>query len=142
MYKQEAIANKGSHYDALYYPIFSLAYAYRPATRADLLEKFAEHHWWVPSQGELIRIAYLFQEYYNPNNSNDVVNPLNVFKDAIDNNILTAFSGNQLSSAEPSSNTATSTIYLVLYYNNTYHSYRSGSTSKNIANQFRAVCAF
>jgi hypothetical protein len=142
VYKQEAIANKGSNYDALYYPIFSLAYAYRPATRADLLEKFAEHHWWVPSQGELIRIAYLFQEYYNPNNSNDVVNPLNVFKDAIDNKILTAFSGNQLSSAEPSSAAATSTIYLMLYYNNTYHSYRSGSTSKNLASQFRAVCAF
>ena len=142
MYKTEAITNKGSGYDALYYPIFSLAYAYRPATRTDLLEKFAEHHWWVPSPGELMRIAYLYQEYYNPNNSEGVENPLNVFKDALDNNILTVFSGNNLSSHESSSNVSTSTMYLNLYYNNTYHSYRSGQTSKQASNPFRAICAF
>ena len=142
MYKTEAVTNKGSGYDSLYYPIFSLAYAYRPTTRTDLLEKFAEHNWWVPSPGELLRVAYLYQEYYNPNNSDDVINPLNVFKDAIDMNIFTKFSGNYFSSSEPSSNTGTSTLYMTLYYNNTYHSFRSGQTSKQQTNSFRAVCAF
>lgn len=142
IYKNDAISNNGPHYDALYYPAFSLAYAYRPTQREDLLEKFREHNWWVTSLGELIRIAYLYQEYYNPNNSEDTINPLNVFKDAIDKGIMAEFSGNHLSSNEASSNTSTSFNYLNLYYNNTYHLYRSGQGSKNSKWIFRTVCAF
>ena len=141
-YMTNAVNIYGSNYDKLYYPAFSFAYAYRPTDREDLDDRFKEHNWWLPSLGELVRIAYLYQEYYNPNNTDDEVNPLNVFKDALDSGIMALITSSQLSSNEPSTNYSTSTQNLMLYYNNTYHTERLVASSKHTAAGVHAICSF
>ena len=118
-----------------------MAYAYRPTTREDLLDKFKEHNWWIPSLGELIRFAYLYQEYYNPSNSDDVDNPLNVFKDAIEKKIITIYS-NLSSSVEPSANYTNAQLLFTMYYNSTYHQVRLTQGNKTASYSFYGVCAF
>lgn len=142
VYMQDAISKYGTGYDSLYYPAFSYAYAYRPTPREDLLDRFKEHNWWLPSIGELVRIAYLYQEYYNPNNTAEQENPLNVFKDVLDKAIMGKFSGTSISSNEPGTNYATSYLGLVVYYNNTYHSERMSQASKGSSASLRAICSF
>ena len=107
-----------------------------------ILDRFKEHNWWLPTIGELVRIAYLYQEYYNPNNTEEENNPLNVFKDALDKGIMSKFSGTNITSSEPGTNYTTSCMGLVVYYNNTYHSERMSQTSKGSSSSVRVICSF
>lgn len=59
-----AIVEEGgaTKYRQFYYPMASRIYAWQPSVRSGevLAEKFKAHKWWLPSEGELARIAWYY----------------------------------------------------------------------------------
>lgn len=79
----------GATYKALYYPAVSYAYAYCPTTREDLKEEYKEHNWWMPSMGELARIAYYHHEsMFFAGSKYDIFTP------AINNKVMARYTNN------------------------------------------------
>lgn len=79
----------GDTYKTLYYPAVSYAYAYCPTTKEGLKDEYKEHNWWLPSMGELARIAYYHHEsVFNAGSKHDIITP------AKNNNVMNGYSNN------------------------------------------------
>ena len=127
----------GSYYSLLYYPAHSACFAYRPAVRTDLNTRFVEHNWWLPSYGELVRIAYYYGQYLSET-TNTEENKLNIFRGAISSSIMDVFANN--------SAYVTTAEYRDSYYNNFYQIIISTGSCRNHAKansaKVRAVTSF
>ena len=141
-YMSEAVSLFGKGYDALYYPAASRCYAYVPATKEGTLDKFKSHNWWMPSYGELMRIAYYYRQY-KTSSTNTESNPLNIFRGAILAGVFSDFGSATAygSSAEPGTN-ASSQIYRVTVNNSSGNWGGAGGTSKATATRILAICEF
>lgn len=79
----------GATYKALYYPYASYAYAYCPTTKEGLKDEYKEHNWWLPTMGELARIAYYHHEYrFHTGSEYDILTP------AINNKVMSGYTNN------------------------------------------------
>lgn len=127
----------GSYYNLLYYPAHSACFAYRPTVRTDLNTRFVEHNWWLPSYGELVRIAYYYGQYLSET-TNTEENKLNIFRGAISSSIMDVFANN--------SAYVTTAEYRDSYYNNFYQIIISTGSCRNHAKangaKVRAVTSF
>lgn len=126
----------------LYYPIISYCYAYSPTTNRNLKDEFKEHNWWLPTFGELARLGYYYQEYYNPNNSDGVKNSFNIFKDAIDSGIMSPFT-TSASYSTINENYTSSQIQILAMYNTSYGKWYPATSIKNGTSRLaRPICMF
>jgi hypothetical protein len=132
----------GIKFTALYFPHISFCYAYQPTTKEGLKDEFKAHNWWLPTWGEMARCTYYYQEYKNPNNTEGVVNPLNIFKKAIDKGIMQPFKD----AAHYYTITESASIGQCIghvAYSNSYGNWYPASISKHQDNRpTRAICAF
>jgi hypothetical protein len=142
----ELIANAksvygSSYFEGLYYPSASYCYAYEPSSKDDTKDEFKAHNWWIPSGGELLRYGFYYKESYNPNNSEDVINPLNIFKKAIAKGIMSKFtSGSQYRTVNEVSSASTQTL---MVHHPTWNSWFPNSITKTATkNPVRPICAF
>jgi hypothetical protein len=66
----------------IYYPAASFCYGYAPYQQTSgmpaLLNKFKKHNWFLPSGGEMVRLAFFVHAFYNPS---EFDKGLNIFKD-------------------------------------------------------------
>lgn len=97
---------RGSAWKAIYYPAFSYAYAFRPTSRTDLLDRFKEHKWWLPTLGDMLRIGYYWQVYYG---ASGLDSSLNIFKPAADKGLLAVPNSNTYYNCATETNVLTST---------------------------------
>ena len=97
---------RGSAWKAIYYPTFSYAYAFRPTSRTDLLDRFKEHKWWLPTLGDMLRIGYYWQVYYG---ASGLDSSLNIFKPAVDKGLLVVPNSNTYYNCTTETNVLTST---------------------------------
>lgn len=126
----------------LYYPIASYCYAYIPTTNKNLKDEFKEHNWWLPTFGELARLGYYCQEYYNPNNSDDVKNKFNIFKEAIDSGIMSPFT-TSASYCTVNENYTFSQIQILAMYSSSYGRWYPATSVKNGTSRLaRPICMF
>ena len=70
-----------------YFPAASYCYAYKPTNRTDLLDKFKEHNWFLPTMGELARIGYYVQAYYD----DTLDRKFDIFKESVDCGAMTLY---------------------------------------------------
>ena len=89
-YINDIIAAHASQYSEYYFPAASYCYAYEPQVKEGevLLSKFSAHHWYLPAEGELIRLCWykLFGARYD----DDKIG--NIFKNAINSGKFNQYS--------------------------------------------------
>ena len=139
----DAVALFGTNYDALYYPAASRCHAYIPTTKNGTLEKFKSHNWWMPSYGELMRIAYYYRQY-KTESTNTENNPLNIFRGAILSGVFSEFGNNVAygTSAEQKETWARRQMYKVNVNNSSGNWGGAGTLDKTIATRILAICEF
>ena len=142
-YMSEAVSLFGTNYDSLYYPAASRCYAYVPTTKEGTLDKFKAHNWWMPSYGELMRIAYYYRQYKTAS-TNTEDNPLNIFRGAILAGVFSDFGSAVAygSSAEPTGSNASQQIYRATVNNSAGNWGGAGATSKTSTTRILAICEF
>lgn len=102
----EVIKNHSNNqnYQQYYYPAASFCYAYKPAIKADetLDESLSSRHWFLPSEGEMVRISFLQGKGTNNETS------LSIFSNAYQDGKFTKLSGSMWywSSSEYASDSA------------------------------------
>jgi hypothetical protein len=129
-------ASLGTTYKTLYYPAVSYAYAYCPTTREDLKEEYKEHNWWMPSMGELARIAYYHHEsVFFAGSEYDIFTP------AINNKVMARYSNN---AHYLTSNEATAdSVQILALATATANRFYTATNAKSAATRpALAVCAF
>jgi hypothetical protein len=96
----------GAIYQKLYYPSLSYCYAYNPSVKSDLKAEFKSRNWWLPSCGEMLRVAYYYSRYVALGEDNS--SGLNIFSKAIANKIMNPFTHNAYyyTSSEPNASSA------------------------------------
>ena len=124
----------------LYYPIASYCYAYIPTTNKNLKDSFKEHNWWLPTFGELARLGYYYQEYFNPNNQED--NKFNIFKDVIDKGIMQPFTTSASYATSNESYTISQIQILAMYSNDYGRWYPATSIKSGTSRLARPICMF
>lgn len=112
-----------------------MCYAYVPVNRNDLNPKFSEHNWWLPSYGELFRIAYYYSQYENAE-TNTEDNPLNIFYGSLSNKIISDFENSLSTSSEQTYNTK-GNVWAI-----TVKGAKCSIVLKHTANVFRPICCF
>ena len=134
-----ASSNGGNEtYKQLYFPMASYCYAYLPTTNKNLKDEFKEHNWWLPTFGELARLGYYVQEYYNPNTSE-----LNIFKDAIDNGIMTPFETGSRPYMTINESWTEAMYLAIVLYGSEYGTFSAPTSSKSATSRpARPICAF
>lgn len=131
-YISDIIAAHSSQYSEYYYPAASYCYAYEPSVKEGemLGSKFGLHHWYLPSEGELIRLCWY--KLFGSNYDDEKIG--NIFKNAIASDNFNAYSGNWYwGSSEYSQHDA----WLVYFGNGTIY-----NNPKYYARYVRAVAAF
>lgn len=113
----------------------SYSYAYRPTNREDLDNKFSEHNWFLPTDGELLRIGYHFQEYYATED-----NEFNIFKKAIDKGVFTAFK--KATGYGSTSKAGINQYHTLRLYNSSYGAFSMSTSSKESSLPSRPICSF
>lgn len=133
-YISDIQAAHSNQYDEYYYPAASYCYAYRPTIKDDevLNAKFSEHHWYLPSGGELVRLCWykLFGAKYNDDKIGDI------FKNAKSNRIFNSYSNDWYWSSSECSQWG---AWYVSFGDG--HSMHTWSNKHNV-NTVRAVAAF
>ena len=140
-YMSEAVSLLGTGYDALYYPAASRCYAYVPSIKEGTLDKFKAHNWWMPSYGELMRIAYYYRQYKTAS-TNTEDNPLNIFRGAINVGVFSGFGSGVAYGASAETTSASTNIYRVIVNNSSGNWGGAGGTTKNTATRILAICEF
>ena len=126
----------GATYKALYYPSVSYTYAYCPTTREDLKEEYKEHNWWMPSMGELARIAYYHHEsMFFAGSEYDIFTP------AINNKVMARYTNN---AHYLTINEATAdSVQILALATTTVNRFYTATNDKSAATRpVLAVCAF
>ena len=88
MAEKLTINNWNSGASTYMYPAASLAYAYEPNGEGNipkLLDKFKKNNWFIPSSGDVVRIAYYMRQYLI---NDSTFEDSNAFKTAIESGIL------------------------------------------------------
>jgi hypothetical protein len=114
----------------------SYAYAYCPTTKEGLKDEYKEHNWWMPSMGELARIAYYHHEsMFFAGSEYDIFTP------AINNKVMARYSNNAhyLTSNEV---TADSVQILALATATANRFYTATNAKSAATRPALAVCAF
>ena len=126
----------GATYKALYYPAVSYAYAYCPTTREDLKEEYKEHNWWMPSMGELARIAYYHHEsMFFAGSKYDIFTP------AINNKVMARYTNN--SHYLTSNEAAADSVQILALATQTANRFYTATNAKSAATRpVLAVCTF
>ena len=91
-YINDIVAAHASQYSEYYYPAASYCYAYEPQIKEGehLSSKFSAHHWYLPAEGELVRLCWykLFGARYD----DDKIG--NIFKNAVNDGKFNQYSNN------------------------------------------------
>ena len=142
----ETLANVTSvlgnaNYKVVYTPTASYCYAYCPTTREDLLDKFKEHEWFLPSLGEIARLFFYYQHYVNYS-KNGIDSEFNLFKDAIDMGIMSKFTETSHYYTSNEYATTSNTIGIPAYHTRIDYYYPTGIAKNGNNRPSRAICAF
>ena len=125
----------GATYKTLYYPAVSFSYAYCPTTKEGLKDEYKEHNWWMPSMGELARIAYYQHEsLYFAGSEHDIFTP------AKNNKVMAGYTNNvhYLTINEVAANDVQ-----ILALTSTVNRFYTATNAKSAATRpALAVCAF
>ena len=129
-------ASMGASYKMLYFPAASYCYCFRPSDKEDLLDKFKEHNWWLPTCGELFRAYYYYNQSRDPNAAN---NPENIYQKGIDLKLFDSCP----STYENTTSEASSKAFLgpIIYYSK-YDTLMTSGSQKNGTRYTRPICAF
>lgn len=126
--------DKGNNYKQYYYPAASECYAYQPSVKKGevLLDKFKAHHWWLPSEGELVRMYYYHSHGYDTTKEDAKA----IFAEVSNIGILAQFTNDIFWSS-----TEFSSIYSwSLHFSD--GSIYAGTGIKDSSRTVRSVCAF
>ena len=135
-YLDEVLAAANSTIDYWYYPMASYCYAYRPTNRTDLAEQFAEHNWFLPTMGEMMRLGYYVQAYYATEDSK-----FNIFKKPIEKGIIPNFSTNPYGTTGEFGG-ALNNFWGIKVYNGTYGAWSTSNPNKTSGGICRPMCIF
>lgn len=135
-YLDEVLDAANSTIDCCYYPMASYCYAYRPTNRTDLAEQFAEHNWFLPTMGEMMRLGYYVQAYYATEDSK-----FNIFKKPIEKGIIPIFSTNSYGTTGEFGG-ALNSFWAIKVYNGTYGAWSTSGPAKPSGGICRPMCIF
>ena len=129
-------ASMGTIYQMLYFPAASYCYSFRPSDKEDLLDKFKEHNWWLPSCGELFRAYYYYNQSRDPNAAN---NPDNIYQKGIN---LKLFDSYPITYENTSSEAHQNAFLGPIIYYSKYDTLQTSGNQKNGTRYTRPICAF
>lgn len=129
----------GSGYRDIYFPAASYCYAYEPKTNKELAPQFKAHNWWLPSAGELVRLAY-YARLITIGTEEDKED--NLFKPLYDLGLLKVLSADYLFTSSEANNQ--SIMMLVIYQTNVNNKniIQSSTNYKHNVRRFRPICSF
>lgn len=132
----QVTSSLGDKYKALYYPAVSYSYAYCPTTKEGLKDEYKEHNWWLPTMGELARIAY-----YHHESKFHIGSEYDIFTPAINNKVMSGYANNAhyLTINE----IAQDSVQILALATTTENRFYTAANAKSTANRpALAVCAF
>lgn len=118
-----------------YFPAASYCYAYKPTNRTDLLDKFKEHNWFLPTMGELARIGYYVQAYYD----DTLDRKFDIFKKAVDCGAMTLYDSSYYSTTSKCDFNQYNRLKV---YTGTIGLADANITSKETGAMVRPICKF